>query len=122
MATKSEANRYLHDNPIERLKKQDEEARRNSPRGKLKEKHAAEVQSLQREHAGFARDQRVEESEIRRRAPANDEFRVGTIQRKRLDEMKAEREKLNAVFGREMAELEERHQKELERLDRRGSL
>jgi hypothetical protein len=26
MATKSEANRYLHDNPLERLKKQDEEA------------------------------------------------------------------------------------------------
>ena len=38
----------LHDNPLTRLKAQEEERRRNSPRGTLLEKQSAELQALQR--------------------------------------------------------------------------
>ena len=46
-----------------------------------------------------------------------DEFPLGTIQRKRLDEMKLERDRMNKNHARDMSELVERHRKELDDLD-----
>lgn len=107
-------------NPIERLKRQDEETRRTGPHAGLKERHATAIREMQQDHVRFARsladDHKIEESEIRSRS-ANDEFPLGTVQRKRLDEMKLERDRMNANHQRDMSELVARHRKELDDLD-----
>ena len=75
--TSSYLGRVLHDDPVMAARKKQDDDRRNSPRGKLLEKHDAEVRAMQHDHVSFARtladDHKIEESEMRRRSP-NDEF------------------------------------------------
>ena len=109
--------RSMHNDPIMRARRQDEERRKNSPKAKLKERQDEEVRKLQQQHAAEGRkladEHAIRRGKIEMMSPGGDPYRLGTSNHAAHVEMSRQRAELTAHHQAAMDSLRERHQRQL---------